>query len=219
MIDERKTTSMQLRDAASNPPTAHEMAALHQLHRTNASIMEAAAGERHSAARPDEIEYHTHSSVAVVFPEKRNVHGKAFGGFVASSAYDLAYYAARYFVRGAPFVPVGLDEALFMRPVAIGDMVRFKASVVHAGDDGVFRVAVTMGVTDPTDPARWPTRTNRLMFIFATSPRDCPRVLPRTYGEVLMHVDAARRHTSEGVGPAVQAELNAFFHKCEMQRR
>ena len=31
----------------------------------------------------------------MVYPEKRNHHGKTFGGFVASSAYNLAYFAAR----------------------------------------------------------------------------------------------------------------------------
>ena len=42
--------------------------------------------------------------------------------------------------RGAPFVPVGLDDAVFLQPVSIGDMVRWVARVVHSGDDGIFRV-------------------------------------------------------------------------------
>ena len=53
---------------------------------------------------------------------------------------DLAYFAARFFTRGAPFVPVGLDDAVFLQPVSIGDMVRWVARVVHSGDDGIFRV-------------------------------------------------------------------------------
>ena len=144
---------------------------------------------------------HTHVSSTVVFPNDRNVHGKAFGGFVIRSAYDLAYLAARYFTRGKPFVPVGFDDAIFLLPVAIGDMVRFEAQllalsaqaaggyrvarlpaapttrtthpdppppppapahrqvrftarVVHSGEDGVFRVFVTMDVIEPTDPDR-----------------------------------------------------------------
>lgn len=90
----------------------------------------------------------------VVSPDSRNMHGRAFGGFVMRRAYDLGYLAARYFTRGQPFVPLGIDEAIFVLPVAIGDMTRFTARVVHSGEDGVFRVFVTMDVIDPTDPDR-----------------------------------------------------------------
>ena len=149
----------------------------------------------------------------VVFPDNRNVHGKAFGGFVMGSAYDLAYLAARYFTRGQPFVPVGFDDAIFVQPVAIGDMVRFTAKVVHFGEDGVFRVFVTMDVIEPTDPGRLPRRTNKLMFVFAASPACRRIVLPTTYSEVLMHVMAARNHAARGLSPTVRTDLAEFF--CE----
>ena len=67
-------------------------------------------------------------------------------------------------------------------------MCSFTARVVHAGDDGIFRVFVTVGVHEPSDPARWPARTNRLRFIFATSASAARTVLPVTYNEVLMQV-------------------------------
>ena len=160
---------------------------------------------------PDDIAMHTHVSSTVVFPNDRNVHGKAFGGFVIRSAYDLAYLAARYFTRGKPFVPVGFDDAIFVQPVAIGDMVRFTARVVHSGDDGVFRVFVTMDVIEPTDPDRLPQRSNNLMFVFAANPECRRSVLPTTYSEVLMHVKAARNHASRGLSPTVREDLAAFF--------
>ena len=142
---------------------------------------------------------------------QRNVHGKLFGGFVASHAFDLAYFAARYFVRGTPFVPLGLDEAVFVQPVAIGDMVRMSAAVVHCGDDGIFRVLVNAGVLHPDDPGRQPQRTNVLRFAFAAHPDGHRTVLPQTYQELLWHVDAARRHAVEAPTPAARRELDAFF--------
>ncbi len=50
----------------------------------------------------------------------------------------------------------GIDEAVFVQPVEMGDMVRFTARVVHTGEDGIFRVFVTMDVIEPTDPDRLP---------------------------------------------------------------
>ena len=193
---------------ASQPPTTDEMTAVHELHR------KAVAAKGSPAPRmdlPDDIAMHTHVSSTVVFPNDRNVHGKAFGGFVIRSAYDLAYLAARYFTRGKPFVPVGFDDAIFVQPVAIGDMVRFTARVVHSGDDGVFRVFVTMDVIEPTDPDRLPQRSNNLMFVFAANPECRRSVLPTTYSEVLMHVKAARNHASRGLSPTVREDLAAFF--------
>ena len=129
------------------------------------------------------------------------------------SAYDLAYLAARYFTRGQPFVPIGFDEALFLQPVAISDMVRFTARVVHSGDDGVFRVFVTMDVIEPTDPDRLPQRTSQLMFVFAASPACRRTVLPTTYQEVIMHVKAARNHAARGLSPTVRMDLSEFFRE------
>lgn len=212
MMVERAANAMTLRNPVSNPPTQEEMLAVHELHRNAVAKYEAPAPR---VDRPDEVSYHTHTACTVVFAESKNVHGKAFGGFVASGAYDLAYFAARYFTRGAPFVPVGLDEANFLQPVAIGDMVRWVAKVVHSGADGLFRVFVSMDVLDPTDPGRLPQRTNTLMFVFATSPAHRRPVLPTSYPEMLMHVAAARRHAVEGPGPHALEDLSAFFHEVE----
>jgi acyl-CoA hydrolase len=112
----------------SKPPTTEEMTAVHELHR------KAIAAKGSPAPRidlPDEVQMHTHESVTVVFPDSRNVHDRAFGGFIIRGAYDLAYLAARYFTRGQPFVPVGIDDAIFVQPVGIGDMVRFTGAAVE----------------------------------------------------------------------------------------
>ena len=209
-IAEERAAQMSTWARSSQPPTAEEMTAVHELH------CAAVAAKGSPAPRvdlADEVSMHTHQSSVVVFPDNKNVHGLAFGGFVMSSAYDLAYLAARFFTRGAPFVPVGFDDATFVQPVSIGDMVRFTARVVHVGEDGVFRVFVTMDVIEPTDPGRLPQRTNNLMFVFAASPDPDRRrtVLPTTYPEVLMHVKASRNHARRGLSPTMRMDLAKFF--------
>ena len=115
---------------------------------------------------------------------------------------------------GRPFVPLGLDEAAFLQPVAIGDMVRFEAKVVHAAD-AIFRVAVRVGVVEASDPARLARRTNRLMFVFATdrTAHDAAAVLPETYQEVLLQVEAARRHAVEGPNERTWSDLDRHFQE------
>ena len=85
---------------------------------------------------------------------------------------------------------------------------------MHSGEDGIFRVHVSMDVIDPFDPGRLPQRTNRLMFVFATSPSHRRPLLPTSYKEVLMHASAARRHATEGLGPNAREDLEAFFREA-----
>ena len=135
-----------------------------------------------------------------------------FGGWVAGAAFDVAYYAAKFFAAGRPFLPLGLDDATFLQPVRVGDLVRFEARVVHAAI-GTFRVAVTVGVVDATDPGRAAQRSNNLMFVFATDRTEeaAVTILPETYSEVLQQVGAARRHAVEGPSEKMWAALDEFF--------
>merc|ERR1712151_186711 len=74
--------------------------------------------------------------------------------------------------------------------------VKMTAHVVHA-ERSIFRVMVLFHVVDPTDPNRWPTRTNTIMFVFAGHPDFRRNIVPETYPEMLMHVGAARRAAEE----------------------
>ncbi len=113
-----------------------------------------------------------------------------------AQAYNLARYTTSVYARGGAVVPLGLDEAVFLQPISIGDLVTFTARLVHATSH-TCRVFVTVEVRDATDPSRLPLRSNRLIFPFAA--RAPPGgVVPHTYREVIMHVDAARRHATEG---------------------
>eukprot|EP00977_Amphora_coffeiformis_P008966 scaffold2033_cov164-Amphora_coffeaeformis.AAC.5 len=108
----------------------------------------------------------------------------------------LAQYAACFFAKGKPVIPLGIDEAVFLQPIAIGDMVTFTARVVFSTATSC-RVLVTVEVRDPADAERVPLRSNRLMFVFGG---DSFRsgIVPETYSEILMYLDAQRRHAVEG---------------------
>ena len=156
------------------------------------AVGDGAGGAARSARREAEtIAHHTHHKAVIVY-ESRNLAGNVWR-LCDGAGPRSAHYAARYFVRGAPLAPFGLDEAVFHQPVSVGDMASFTAKVVHCGTDGVFRVFVTVGIVVPHDPERAPQRTNRLLFTFATSPEAAPTLLPTTYSEILMYTEGARR--------------------------
>lgn len=186
----------------SKPPDNEEMAEIHALHRRQVTTGEDAAP----------ISEHTHDTTMIIFPESRNVHGKTFGGFVASQAFDLAYCAAAEYVRGRPFASLGIDEVAFLQPVGIGDTLNFRVRVVHAGTDGVFRVSVNVDVLDNARPKHSiPNRTNSLRFVFAANPDIVRPLLPVAYSEILGYVNASRRHAVEPIAQDTLKDLAEFL--------
>ena len=145
---------------------------------------------------PPRVADYTFRSSTVIFPEQRNVHGKLFGGFVMEEAQKLAQYTASFFSKGKPIFPLGIDDAIFLQPIAIGDLVTFTARLVHSTEN-TCRVLVTVEVRDPAHRARVPVRSNRLMFVFGGSTFPAG-IVPETYSEILMHIDAQRRYQVEG---------------------
>lgn len=93
-------------------------------------------------------------------------------------------------------IPLGLDQAHFYSPIAVGDCVTFTARCVQA-TAFTCRVNVAVEVRDPDRAHRAPHKADRLVFVFATR---CPEhgVLPETYAEILMHIDAQRASLVEG---------------------
>ena len=77
----RHRSTMEIRQPLSTPPTADEMASLHQMHRSSILAQEQPRSTR--PPPPRTVQRFTFRSSFAVFPEKRNVHGKLFGGFVA----------------------------------------------------------------------------------------------------------------------------------------
>ena len=252
---ERFATSMQLRHGpSSSPPTQQEMTDIHALHQrvimnphpdsTINGIGNGSINGADARALPH-VHQHTYRSSVVVYPEKRNVHGKLFGGFVMEQGHILAQYAADFYLDHSQpnnknnnnnnnsttnhnhssskpngkqgdrdrAIPLGLDEAIFLQPIGIGDHVTFTARVVHS-TPRTCRIVVIVEVRDPADRHSAPLRSNRLSFLFGGSgfPNSGVSgvngesesggggggIVPDGYNEILMHVDAKRRMDVEG---------------------
>ena len=189
----RSRQAMQLRLPVSAPPTPEEMRRVHQLQQ--GLILQSEEPNSNKPPPPVVADF-TFRSSCVVFPEQRNVHGKLFGGFVMTEAQNLAQYTATFFAQGNPVISLGIDDAIFLQPIGIGDLVTFTARLVHSTGSAC-RVLVTVEVRDAKDRNRRPMRSNRLMFVFGGA--NFPdRIVPSQYGEILMHIDAHRRHQVEG---------------------
>ncbi|CAM0952451.1 unnamed protein product [Alopecurus aequalis] len=62
-------------------------------------------------------------------PQQRNLHGRIFGGFLMHRAFELAFATAYAFVGQRPsFLEV--DHVDFLKPVDVGDFLRFKSCVL-----------------------------------------------------------------------------------------
>ena len=230
---ERFATSMQLRHGpSSSPPTQQEMTDIHALHQrvimnhhhTRSSSSNADAPRTLSPPLLPHVHQHTYRSSVVIYPEKRNVHGKLFGGFVVEQGHILAQYAADFYlnhacaqtpenpllhadiasenanekqVRTDRAIPLGLDEAIFLQPISIGDHVTFTARVVHS-TPRTCRIVVIVEVRDPANRNSAPLRSNRLSFLFGGSGFPNHGIVPDGYNEILMNVDAKRRMVVEG---------------------
>ena len=137
------------------------------------------------------------STVLVVYSEQENRFGSLFGGFIAQNAYELAYLTAFAFNGEVPEC-AGFDEMIFREAVNIGDLVRFTARVVHT-HGRVMRILVTVQVQNPRDLEQQ-SQTNSLMFVFLQPHLRVLEILPDSYDEVLMYLDARRWQIERGPG-------------------
>ncbi|XP_048499969.1 acyl-coenzyme A thioesterase 2, chloroplastic isoform X1 [Beta vulgaris subsp. vulgaris] len=63
-------------------------------------------------------------------PQQRNIHGRIFGGFLMHRAFELAFSTAYAFAGVRPsFLEV--DHVDFLKPVDVGDFLRFKSCVLY----------------------------------------------------------------------------------------
>ena len=110
------------------------------------------------------------------------------------SAFELSRSVAYAFCgpNSRPFF-IAVDDILFLRPVEIGSMIRFKARVVYApgGSSRAFQVKVSSEITNlrtgETDT------TNIFHFTYATQSCSVPEVVPESYQEAMDYLDGKRR--------------------------
>ncbi|KAG8371637.1 hypothetical protein BUALT_Bualt13G0108900 [Buddleja alternifolia] len=104
-------------------------------------------------------------------PQQRNIHGRIFGGFLMHRAFELAFSTAYAFAGMMPsFLEV--DHVDFLRPVDVGDFLRFKSCVLYTecenSDQPLINVEVVAHVTRPE--FRSSEVSNRFYFTFTVRP-------------------------------------------------
>ncbi|PIN17489.1 Acyl-CoA thioesterase [Handroanthus impetiginosus] len=139
-------------------------------------------------------------------PQQRNIHGRIFGGFLMHRAFELAFSTAYAFAGMMPsFLEV--DRVDFLRPVDVGDFLRFKSCVLYTesenSDQPLINLEVVAHVTRPE--FRSSEVSNRFYFTFTVRPeanalnngRRIRKVVPATEEEarrILEHMDADSLH-------------------------
>ncbi|KAL8088755.1 hypothetical protein AgCh_038514 [Apium graveolens] len=102
--------------------------------------------------------------------EQRNIHGRIFGGFLMRRAFELGFATAYSFAGSAPcFVEV--DHVDFLKPVDVGNFLRFKSCVLYTElenpDKPLINVEVVAHVTRPEK--RVSEVSNKFYFTFTVN--------------------------------------------------
>lgn len=69
-------------------------------------------------------------NVYICQPQQRNMHGRIFGGFLMRMAFELAFSTCYIFVGHKPLF-IEVDRIEFLRPVDVGNFLRFKSCVLY----------------------------------------------------------------------------------------
>lgn len=155
------------------------------------------------------------STAAIMQPQYRNRHHfMIFGGFLLKQTFELAFCCAASFTHTRPKF-LSLDPSTFLNPVPVGSVLYLTATVVYTeampaatGSDvhsqGQTRVQVRVDskVRDVEHGETKPTGQFNYTFLVDKS----VQVMPRSYSEFMMYIDARRRALSVHQ-PAIAGEL------------
>lgn len=163
--------------------------------------------------KPDNVQFMDATKIAtaaIMQPQYRNRHHfMIFGGFLLKQTFELAFCCAASFAHTRP-VFVSLDPSTFQNPVPVGSVLYLTAHVVYTDPP-----VVAGESDDPVSDSEHVTKDNltRVQIRVDTKVRDVEhgevkptgqfnytftvdrsvQVLPRTYTEFMMYVDARRR--------------------------
>ncbi|QRV94330.1 thioesterase superfamily protein [Ceratobasidium sp. AG-Ba] len=131
----------------------------------------------------------------MMFPQKRNVHSKVFGGYLMRLAFEIGYTNAYLFTR-APLRFLSLDGIAFKKPVPIGSILRLTSHVTHTASCDEFaavaHVQVRAEVIDPATGEENLTNTFSFTWVREDGPPLGRMVVPRTYDEAMRWIEGKR---------------------------
>lgn len=164
----------------------------------------------------------------IMQPQYRNRHNfMIFGGFLLKQTFELAFCCAAAFSHSRPTF-LSLDPSTFANPVPVGSVLYLTATVAYTDQDSVV-VSDSTSSTDTgtvtgtgdetgTDPKKYSRVQVRIdskvrniehretkptgQFHYTFLVENDIQVMPRTYSEFMIWVDARRR--AEGVSASIK---------------
>ncbi|XP_051133224.1 acyl-coenzyme A thioesterase 2, chloroplastic-like [Andrographis paniculata] len=135
-------------------------------------------------------------------PQQRNIHGRIFGGFLMRRAFELAYSTAYAFAGSQP-VFVEVDHVDFLKPVDVGNFLRFNSCVLYTElenpESPMINVEVVAHVMKPE--LRSSQVSNKFYFTFT------------------VHPDARKNgHRIRNVVPATEEEALRVIERMEAEK-
>lgn len=135
-----------------------------------------------------------------VYPEHENVPSKIFGGYVIHRAYQLAAIHAEQLASHRAVV-AAVNRINFLRPVRIGDTLRYVSRIVYTGRTSI---AVEIKI-ERISQGRILDLSNDCVFTFVNvdhelRPQPVPRVYPTTYKDDARYLAAYRRNRAHADG-------------------
>lgn len=164
-----------------------------------------------SLRKPDNVHFMDAtriSTASIMQPQYRNRHHfMIFGGFLLKQTFEIAFCCAASFAHARP-VFVSLDPSTFQNPVPVGSVLYLIATVVYTDPPLVSNPNAPPGEEKQTTPGKTRVQvrvdskvrnvehgetkpTGQFNYTFLVD--NDIRVLPRTYTEFMMYVDARRR--------------------------
>ena len=137
------------------------------------------------------------NTASIMQPQYRNRHQfMIFGGFLLKQTFELAFCCAASVTHTRPKF-VSLDPSTFQNPVPVGSVLYLTATVVYTdppvGEDATGQTRVQIRVDSKVRNVEHgetkPTGQFNYTFLVDTD----VKVMPRTYSEFMMYVDARRR--------------------------
>lgn len=153
------------------------------------------------------------STANIMQPQYRNRHHfMIFGGFLLKQTFELAFCCAASFAHTRPTF-VSLDPSTFQNPVPVGSVLYLTATVVYTDPPVVQGASGTSPSPDSTESPRSENSQTRVQVRVDSKVRNVEhgetkptgqfnytftvdrdiKVMPRTYSEFMMYVDARRR--------------------------
>mmetsp|Transcript_40664 Transcript_40664/g.65981 ORF Transcript_40664/g.65981 Transcript_40664/m.65981 type:complete len:336 (-) Transcript_40664:596-1603(-) len=176
------------------PPTAEELALLHQMFTHRRQTVDLPNDKRDWVL----MEETRMQSTTLMHPQKRNIHGKIFGGYLMRLAFELAWCSACIHMKSDHPLIAAVDDVHFENPVLVGSVVCFSSQIVYvAADQRTLQVRVKAEYIDVKHPARQRFLTNVFSFTFASPDSKIVQVMPETYDDGIEYLEGRRRHNRD----------------------